>query len=240
MLLGTLGAILLGNLLTGKGAYSAGKGKGKGINRAGEGILRAVLLMLSIVNAFLKILKESDRKPNKIWVDKGSKFYNNSFKKWLKDNDTEMYSIHNEEKSVVAERFIRTLINKIYKYMTSVSKNMYIDKLDDIVDEYNNTYHRTIKIKPVDVKDNTYIDFEKEVIDQCLKFKVGDHARISKYKNIFAKGYTPNWSEEVFLIKKVKNTFPWTYVINDLNGEKIIGTFYEKELQNTDYKEFRI
>ena len=93
----------------------------------------------SIVNAFQKILKESDRKPNKIWVDKGSEFYNNSFKEWLKDNDIDMYSIHNEEKSVVAERFFRTLKTKIYKYMTSISKNVYIDQLDDIVDEYNNT-----------------------------------------------------------------------------------------------------
>ena len=114
---------------------------------------------VSIVDAFQKILDKSRRKPNKIWVDKGSEFYNNSFKKWLKDNDIEMYSIHNEGKSVVAERFIRTLKTKIYKYMTSVSKNVYIDKLDDIVGEYNNTYHRTTKMKPVDVKDNTYIDF---------------------------------------------------------------------------------
>ena len=98
----------------------------------------------SIVNAFQKILKESDRKPNKIWVDKGSEFYNNSFKKWLKDNDIEMYLIHNEGKSVVAERFIRTLMTKIYRYMTSISKNVYIDKLDDLVNEYNNIYHRII------------------------------------------------------------------------------------------------
>ena len=112
---------------------------------------------ISIVNAFQKILKESDRKPNKIWVDKGSEFYNNSFKKWLKDNDIEMYSIHNEGKSVVAEIFIRTLKTRIYKYMTSISKNGYIDKLDDIVNEYNNTYQRTIKMKPVNVKDNIYI-----------------------------------------------------------------------------------
>ena len=113
--------------------------------------------VITIVNAFQKTLKESDRKPNKIWVDKRSEFYNNSFKKWLKDNDIEMYSIHNEGKSVVAERFIRTLKTKIYKYMTSVSKNVYIDKLDDTVNEHNNTYHRTIKMKPVDVKDNIYI-----------------------------------------------------------------------------------
>ena len=117
---------------------------------------------VSIVGAFQKILDDSNQKPNKIWVDKGSEFYNKSFKKWLNDNGIEMHSIHNEGKSVVAERFIRTLKTKIYKYMTSVSKNVYIDKLDDIVDEYNNTYHRTIKMKPVDVKDNTYIDFKKE------------------------------------------------------------------------------
>ena len=124
--------------------------------------------------------------------------------------------------------------------MTSISKNVYIDKLNDIVNEYNNTYHRTIKMKPVDVKDNTYIDFKKEVNDKDHKFKVGDHVRISKYTNIFAKGYTPNWSEEIFVIKKVKDTVPWTYVTNDPNDEVIIGTFYEKELQKTYQQEFRI
>ena len=116
---------------------------------------------ISIVNSFQIILKESNRKPNKIWVDKGSEFYNSSFKKWLKDTNIEMYSTNNEVKSVIAERFIRTLKNKIYKYMTSISRNVYIDKLDDIVKKYNNTYHKSIKMKPVDVKDNTYIDFKK-------------------------------------------------------------------------------
>ena len=95
-------------------------------------------------------------------------------------------------------------------------------------------------MKPIDVKDNTYIDSKKEVNDKDPKFKVGDHVRISKYKNIFAKGYTPNWSEEVFIISKIKNKVPWTYVINDLNGEEITGTFYAKELQKTNQKEFRI
>ena len=194
----------------------------------------------SIVNAFQKILKQSARKPNKIWVDKGSEFYNSSFKKLLQDNNIVMYSTHNEGKSVVTERFIRTLKNKIYKCMTSISKNVYIDKLDDIVDEYNNTQHRTIKMKPIDVNDNTYINNVKEVNDKDPKFKVGDHVRISKYKSIFAKGYTPNWSGKVFVIKKVKNTVPWTYVINDLNGEEIIGTFYENELQKKNQEEFRI
>ena len=124
--------------------------------------------------------------------------------------------------------------------MTAISKNVYIDKLDDMVDEYNNTYHKTIKMKPVDIKDNTYIDFEKEVNDKDSKFKIGDHVRISKYKNVFAKGYMSNWSEEVFISRKIKNTVPWTYVINDVNGEEIIGTFYEKESQKTNQKEFRI
>ena len=119
-----------------------------------------------------------------------------------------MYSTNNEGKSVVAERFIRTLKSKIYKYMTLISKNVYIDKFDDIVNEYNNAYRTTIKMKPIDVKDNTYINTDKDTNDKGPKFKVGDRVRISKYKNIFAKGYTTNWSEEVFVIKKVKNTVP--------------------------------
>ena len=117
---------------------------------------------------------------------------------------------------------------------------MYIDKLDDIVGEYNNTYHTTIKMKPVDVKENTYIDSKKEINDKDPKSKVGDHVRISKCKNIFAKGYTPNWSEEVFVISKIKNAVPWTYVINNLNGEEISERFYQKELQKSNQKEFRI
>ena len=144
-------------------------------------------------DVFQKIFKKSNRKPNNMWVDKGSEFSNNSFKKWLKDNDIEkMYSTHNEGKSAVAERFIRTLKAKIYKYMTSISKNVYIDKLDDIVNQYNNTYHSTIKKKPLDVENNTYIDVKNDVNDVDPKFKVVDHVRISKYKNIFAKGYMPN------------------------------------------------
>ena len=105
--------------------------------------------------------------------------------------------------------------------MTSVSKNVYINKLNDIVGEYNNTYHRTIKMKPVNVEDNTSVAFKKEVNDKDPKFKVGDHVKISKYKNIFAKGYTTNLSEEFFVVSKIKNTVLWTYVINDLNVEEI-------------------
>ena len=121
-----------------------------------------------------------------------------------------MYSIHNKEKSVVVERLIRTLKTKIYKYMTSLSKNAYINKLDDIVNQYNNTYHRKTKVKPVDVKNNTYIDSSEKVNDKDPKLKVDDHGRISKYQKIFAKGYIPNWSEEVSVVKRAKNTVPWT------------------------------
>ena len=136
---------------------------------------------ITITNAFQKILKESNRKPNKIWVDKGTEYYNSTFKKLLKDNDTEMYSIHNEGKSVVAKRFIRTLHGSNIKYMAAISKNVYIDKLDDIVNEYNNTNHRTIKMKPADVQDNTYIDSVAiRFKDKDRKFKFGDHVRISK------------------------------------------------------------
>ena len=117
---------------------------------------------------------------------------------------------------------------------------MYIDKLDDIVDKYNNTIYSTIKLKPADVKSNTYINSSKEINDANPKFIIGDIARISKYKNIFVKDYVPNWSEEVFVITKVKNTVPWTYIISDLKGKEIVGTFYEKELQKANQKEFKI
>ena len=108
---------------------------------------------------------------------------------------------------------LKDSLEPFYKYMTSISKHVYIDKLNDIVHKYNNTYHRTIKMKPVDVKSNTYIDSSKEINDKDPKFKIGDIVRISKYKNIFAKGYVPNCSGEVFVIKKVKNIVPGTYIL---------------------------
>ena len=168
---------------------------------------------VTFTNTFQKIMKESNRKPNKIWVDKGSEFYNNYFKKWLKDNDVEMYSIHNKGKSVAAERFIRTLKNKIFKHMTAISKNVYFDVLDDIINKYNNTVHRTTKMKTIDVKDNTYVDSKKEVNDKDPKIKVRDHVRVSL-------------SEEVFDVDKIKNAVPLTYVTNDL--KKLQQHFMQK------------
>ena len=187
---------------------------------------------ISIVNVFNKIIKQSDRKPNKMWVDQGGEFYNNVFKKWLLENDIIMYSTYNEGKSVVAETFIRTLKNKLYKYVTATGKNVYYDVLDDVVNKYNNTEHSAIKIKPIDVKNNkrVYIDEHNE---KDSKFKVGDRVRISRYKNIFTKGYAPNWSSEIFIVDKINDTVPYTYNLKDLNDEEIIGIFYDRELHKT-------
>ena len=187
---------------------------------------------ISIVNAFNKIIKQSNRKPNKIWVDQGSEFYNRVFKKWLSDNDIIVYSTFNEGKSVVAERFIRILKNKLYKHMTTTAKNVYYDVLDDIVNEYNNSKHNTIKMKPIDVKNNKIIYIDKHN-EKDSRFKVGDRVRISKFKNTFAKGYTPNWSREIFIVNKINDTVPYTYNLKDLNEEEIIGSFYDRELQKT-------
>ena len=187
---------------------------------------------ISIVNAFNKIIKQSNRKPNKIWVHQGGEFYNNVFEKWLSDNDINMYSTYNEGKSVVAERFIRTLRNKLYKHMTATGKNVYYDVLDDVVNKYNNTKHSSIKMKLIDVKNNkkVYIDEHNE---KDSKFKVGDRVRISRYKNIFAKGYAPNWSSEIFIVDEINDTVQYTYNIKDLNDEEIIGSFYDRQLQKT-------
>ena len=187
---------------------------------------------ISIVNAFNKIIKQSERKPKKIWVDQGGEFYNNVFKKWLSDNYIIMYSTYNEGKSVVAERFIRTLKNKLYKYMTATGKNVYY-VLDDVVNKYNNTKHSTIKMKPVDVKYNNKRVYIDEHNEKDSRFKVGERVRIYKFKNMFAKGYTPNWSKEIFIVDKINDTVPYTYNLKDLNDEEIIGSFYDRELQKS-------
>ena len=145
-----------------------------------------------------------------------------------------MCSTYNEGKSVVGERFIITLKSKLYNHMTAIGKNVYYDVLDDAVNKYNNTKHSTIKMKPIDVRNNNnkrvYIDEKNK---KRSRFKVGDRVRISKFKNIFAKGYTPNWSKEIFIVDKINDTVPYTYNLKDLNDEEIIGGFYDQELQKT-------
>ena len=143
-----------------------------------------------------------------------------------------MHSTCNEGKSVVAERFNRTLKNKLYKHMAAIDKNVFYDVIDDVVNEYNSTKHSTIKMKPIDVIDNkrVYVDEHNE---KDSRFKVGDRVRIYKFKSTFAKGYTTNWSNEIFIVDKVNDTVPYTYNLKDLNDEEIIGSFYDKELQKT-------
>ena len=144
-----------------------------------------------------------------------------------------MYSTFNEGKSVVVERFIRTLKNRLYKHMTAVVKNVYYNVLDDAVNEYNNTKYNTIKMKPKDVGDDNNRVYIEEHNKKSARFNVEDRVRISKFKNIFAKGCTPNWSKEIFIVKKINDTVPWTYSLKDLNCEEIIGSFYDRELQKT-------
>ena len=130
-----------------------------------------------------------------------------------------MYSVHNERKSVISERFIRTLEKEIHKIFNSISKNVQINELDDIVNKCNNIYHKTIKMKPVDIKWNTFVNFNRKTDDQDPEFKIGDIVRITKYKNTFAKGYVPNWSEEAFMIKILKTLCSWSYAISDYKSE---------------------
>ena len=185
---------------------------------------KGIKYLLCVINIFSKYAWVI---PNETWVDQGSKFYNNSLKDFLKINNIEMYLTYNKGKSVVAESFIRTLKNKIFKHMTATPKNIYFDALHDIVNKYNNPVHRTIEIKPIDTTSESYAEFNEDSNKKDSKFKFGDHVRISKYKNIFTKGYTPNWSEEVFVVSKIKNTVPWTYVITWM-VKKLLEVFTKK------------
>ena len=144
-----------------------------------------------------------------------------------------MYTTFNEGKSVVVERFIRALKNKLYKHMTAINKNVYYDVLDDVVNEYNDTKHNTIKMKLKHIKNDNNRVYIDEYNKKSTRFNVGDRVRISKFKNIFAKGYTPNCSKEIFVINKINDIVPWTYSVKDLNGEEMLGSFYDRELQKT-------
>ena len=195
----------------------------------------------SVASALKTIFKEW--KPEKMWVDKGKEFYNKDVKDLI-----ELYSTESEEKSSVVERWIRTMKEKIWKYFSANSTNVYIEALPDLVREYNNTRHSSIKMTPVKASKkenelrvwrNLYPD-HLEIHDIKPKFSVGDELRISKKKKTFEKGYTTRWTEEIFTIVEVKHTSPVTYKIADLNREEITGTFYKPELQKTSQELFRI
>ena len=194
----------------------------------------------SVASALKTIFKE--RKPVKMWVDKGKEFYNKDVKDLI-----ELYSTENEEKSSVVERWIRTMKEKMWKYFTANSTNVYINVLPDLVKEYNNNRHSSIKMTPVKAskKENELTVWRNlypehlEIHDIKPKFSVVDKVRISKKKKTFEKGYTTRWTEEIFTIVKVKLTSPVTYKTADLNREEIKGTFYEPELQKTSQEIFR-
>ena len=203
----------------------------------------------SVSLAFDGIIKKSKRKPDKLWTDKGSEFISKHFKEFLKKNNIKLYHTENEEKSSIVERWNRTMKNRMWKMFSANNNTVYWDKLKDLVDDYNNTKNSSIKMTPIEAskKENEKKVFANLYDDLIYlkpknpKFSIGDKVRISKYKRrVFDKGYTPNWTEEVFVIDKVIPTKPVTYKIIDLLGEEIEGSFYEKELQKAKQQTFRI
>ena len=201
----------------------------------------------SVTKAFSEIFKE-DRKPQYLWVDKGKEFYNKHVKDLLEKHSVQIYSTENEEKSSVVERWNRTIKSKMWKQFTVQGNTQYLDMLPKLVKKYNNTKHSSIKMTPVEASKksnegtvyfNLYGDMEP--LNQKPKFKIGDKVRISKYKrNVFDKGYTPNWTEEVFTVDNIQYTNPITYKLKDQNDEEIQGSFYEQELLRAKQDVFRI
>ena len=201
----------------------------------------------TMVNAFKTIFEEG-RTPEKLWTDKGREFYNKDMDDLRKLYDIKLYSTENEEKSGIAERWIRTMKEKMFKYFTDNNTYNYIDVLPELVEDYNNTVHSSTKLTPIDASKeeneltvwrNLYPDRFK-INELTPKFSVGDEVRITKKKKVFEKGYTTRWTEEIFTIKEIQNTNPITYKLKDLKGEEIKGTFYEPELQKTKQQVFRI
>ena len=201
----------------------------------------------TVAEAFKKIFKEG-RKPQYLWTDKGKEYYNKHVKELLDKNKITLYSTENEEKSSVCERWNRTIKSEMWKQFTVQGNTMYLDMLPKILKQYNNTKHSSIKMTPIEAskkKNQGVVYFnlygDMETLKQKPKFKIGDKVRISKYKrNVFDKGYTPNWTEEVFTVDKIQYTNPITYKLKDLRGEDIQGSFYELELLEAKQDVFRI
>ena len=196
-----------------------------------------------IINSFKDVFKKSKRKPKMIQSDEGTEFTNKQVQKFFNDNNIKWYHTYNRDiKCSICERFNRTILNKIYKNFTLNNNTIWIKDLDKLVKEYNNSYHRTIKMKPVDAskKSNENIvrkNYNFEIITNKKKFKIGDKVRVSLLKNTFEKGYTSNWSEQIYVIDDIKTSNVHYYYLKDLNGEKIDGTFYQEELLKTNIKD---
>lgn len=192
-----------------------------------------------IVTAFEHLFKTSGRRPGKLWTDNGLEFRNRHFLSLLKQNNIDLYHVYNEGKACVVERFNRTLGEMIQKHLTSTNSSKYIDVLQQLIDEYNNKYHTSIKMTPYEASDPANSDkvrqnlYANDTIDSVQKFKVGDRVRIYRYKKHFDKGYVKNWTDEIFTVTDVFKTNPITYRIKDLNDEPILGKFYRQELLAT-------
>lgn len=201
-------------------------------NKSGPEVTRAMKSVLDALNHPIKHLH----------VDNGREFYCAPMKGLLQQRDINMYSTYTTKKAAICERFNRTLKNKMWKLFSLRGSYKWIDILQQLISEYNNTKHRTIKLKPNEVNENNEQHILNTVYSKYRfnpkekrKFKIGDFVRISKYKHIFSKGYTANWTTEVFKIKKVQHTLPITYLLIDLNGRDINGTVYSEELQLAKY-----
>ena len=203
----------------------------------------------SVCSAFDEIFKKSKRKPKKLWSDKGSEFISKHFKDFLKTHHITLYHTENEKKSSIVERWNKTMKNKMWRIFSANNNTVYWEKLDKLVDDYNNTVHSSIEMTPTEAskkenEEQVFANLYGDLIylkPQNPKFSIGDKVRISKHKRpVFDKGYTPNWTEEVFVVDKVMLTKPVTYYIVDLLGENVEGSFYEKELQKAKQQTFRI
>lgn len=199
---------------------------------------------IEVTRAFGQILGRSRETPVNLQTDKGTEFYNNNFQTLMKKHNINHYSSFSTKKASIVERLIRTVKNKLYKYFSLNGNYKWIGlPLEDILKRYNNTKHRTIQFKPIDVnksnepaiKENIKKIYNHDFVQWKPKFKVGDCVRISKYKHNFEKGYTPNWSTELFNIKKINKTLPVTYQIEDQRKQIILGAFYEQELQKSSH-----
>lgn len=197
-----------------------------------------------ITQAFEKVLTQSSRHPNNLQTDMGTEFYNQEFKKLMVSHNINHYSTYSVKKASIVERLIRTLKSKLFKCFSLNGNYKWIGQtLNNVMNTYNNTVHRTIKYKPVEVNDTIKNSVMRNITNSYLhlsnkgkeRFRIGDHVRISKYKGDFEKGYTPNWSTEIFLIDKINQTRPRTYNIIDLRKQPILGCFYEQELQKTNH-----
>lgn len=200
----------------------------------------------AIIAGFKRVFKKTTRRPDILRTDKGGEYNSRKFRKFMKENDINYSTTQNPDiKCSIAERSIRTIKQKLFKYLAYKKTSRYIDVLDDVVHSYNNSYHTTIRMAPIDVNDTNILQVYRNIREsqkipvkkKRAKLKVGDYVRITKTKGVFEKGYMPAWSSEIFKVKSIAKRNPIVYYLQDLAGEEIIGTFYELEVQKVKFDE---